>query len=120
MVGHDGEWYLGIHHLGCGWRDVECVSECLDTLDQSRVQIMALAGQVDNHVKAFKARKDFLWCVEEIEREVGWELRERNYGKAESLQALASQCRPLVDAVWTDEWLEAREMMGEVLAHMEP
>jgi hypothetical protein len=119
MVGLDGEWYLGIRCLD-GWQDVRNVSCWLHTLNPRRVDVMHQCGQVDNHIKAFEARRDFRNCAEEIAREVNWQLRQCNYGNAKSLQALADRCRPLIDEVWTDEWQEAQEMMGECLARMEP
>jgi len=123
LVGNDGEWYLAGRNSSRdrdGWSNLMCVSDKLDTLNQERVRIMQRHGQVDNHIKAMEARKDFQWCVDEIASEAKWELRSRNFGHAKRLKALADRCRPLTDHVWSQDWIEHREMMADCLSRMEP
>ena len=124
LVGNDGEWYLGGRSNGRGWRDgwvnLMCVSDKLHTLNQDRVRCMQEHGQVDHHIKAMEARKDFQWCVDEIANEARWELRSRNFGHAKRLKSLADRCRPLVNDVWSKDWIEHREMMADCLSRMEP
>lgn len=123
LVGHDGEWYLGGREgflSSEGWCNLKHVSDILHTLNQERVRCMRRHGQVDNHIKAKEARDGFEWSVNEIANEAKWELRSRNFGHAKRLRNLADRCRPLIDHVWSRDWIEAQEMMSDCLSRMEP
>ena len=120
LIGNDGEWYIGLRDGRNGWKLCRCISNLLHCFREDRVRCMKEHGQVDHHIKAMEARKDFQWCVDEIAREAMWELRSRNFGHAKRLKALADQCRPLVNDVWSKDWIEHREMMADCLSRMEP
>jgi hypothetical protein len=121
LIGHDGEWYLGVRECdNKKWTGCRCVSDVLDSLEQSRVRCMQENGQVDFHVRTEEARRSFASCLKELASEAYWERKRRNFGNAERYDKLVKRFTPLANSVRSQKWLEAYEIMNDVLARLEP
>jgi hypothetical protein len=77
-------------------------------------------GQVDFHVQTEEARRNFASCLKELASEAYWERHRRNFGNAEEYDKLVKRFTPLADSVRSQKWLEAYEIMNDVLARLEP
>lgn len=119
VIDNAGRWHL-CRHSGMDLIPIEDVTERLDELDQERVSVARKYGQIDNHIKAHEARKNFLWYVTELENEALWQQRRLNFGNATEFKRLVNKYRPIADSVWTREWLEGLEIMQEVVSRFDP
>jgi len=119
VIDNAGRWHLcRIVHMDLV--PIEDVTDKLDELNQERVSVAWQYGQIDNHIKAMRARENFLGCLRELEAEAFWQKERRNFGNAAEYQRLVKKYESVADAVWTREWYEGLEIMQSVLARLEP
>ena len=119
VIDNAGRWFL-CRNEGMDLIPIEDVTEKLGDLDQERVSIARKYGQIDNHIKAHEARKNFLWYLRELENEAAWQQGRLNFGNATEFKRLVAKYKPIADAVWTREWHEGLEIMQEIVSRFDP